>query len=87
MNSHRGRWELDKIKGLKMLVTLDIKNESMKDCFLNFIKTLDYVDIKEDEKVKNISNKPHKDKFSQFAGMWENSAINIDSIRDKAWKR
>jgi hypothetical protein len=25
-----------------MLITLDIKNESMKDSFLNFIKTLDY---------------------------------------------
>ncbi len=70
-----------------MLITLDIKNESMKDNFLNFIKTLDYVEIKEEEKIEVIQNKTSKDKFSQFAGMWENSDITIDSIRTKAWKR
>ena len=70
-----------------VLITLDIKNESMKDNFLNFIKTLDYVEIKEDERIETIPNKTNKDKFSQFAGMWENRDITIDSIRDKAWER
>ncbi|MEA2017202.1 MAG: hypothetical protein U9N59_02030 [Campylobacterota bacterium] len=70
-----------------MLVTLDIKNESMKDSFLNFVRTLDYIDIKSDTLQNDKQHKNNKDKFSQFAGMWENSDINIDSIREKAWKR
>lgn len=70
-----------------MLITLDIKNESMKKNFLNFIKTLDYIDIKEDQRTETISNKTNKDEFSQFAGMCEKSDITLNSIRDKAWKR
>jgi len=70
-----------------MLVTLDIKNESMKDSFLNFIKTLDYVEIKDEKKTEIIKPKNNQDKFSQFAGMWEDSDITIKSIRDKAWKK
>ncbi len=70
-----------------MLVTLDIKNESMKDSFLNFLKTLDYIDIKSDTIENETQTKNNKDKFSNFAGMWENSDININSIREKAWTR
>jgi len=69
-----------------MLVTLDIKNESMKDSFLNFLKTLDYIDIKSETQKTTLSNN-NKDKFSQFAGMWKDTDITIDTIRDKAWKR
>jgi len=68
-----------------MLITIDIKNESLKNKFLEFIKTLDYVEIKE---IKdNISVKDSKkDKFSDFAGMWEDSNITQESIREKAWR-
>ena len=67
-----------------MLITLNIKNESMKESFLNFIKTLDYIDIKEELSIKK--NKK-KNKFSEFAGMWEDDSQNIEAIRDKAWKK
>jgi hypothetical protein len=70
-----------------MLVTLDIKNSSMRDSFLNFIKTLDYVEIKQDINMDKISKNNQKDKFREFAGMWEHNDINIDTIRDKAWNR
>jgi hypothetical protein len=70
-----------------MLVTLDIKNESMKDSFLNFVKTLDYIDIKGDVLEDNNKSKNNKDKFSKFAGMWENTDICIENIREKAWQR
>jgi len=70
-----------------MLVTLDIKNESMKDSFLNFVKTLDYIDIKDDITEDDKQSKNNKDKFSNFAGMWENSDISSESIREKAWQR
>jgi len=70
-----------------MLITLDIKNESMKDSFLNFIKTLDYIDIKNDNKENTKVSVDNKDKFIQFAGMWENNDISLESIRENAWKR
>ena len=70
-----------------MLVVLDIKNESMKDRFLNFIATLDYVDIKSNSMDLDISNdkSPKEDKIDQFAGMWKDRDITIKSIREKAW--
>jgi hypothetical protein len=70
-----------------MLVTLDIKNESMKDSFLNFIKTLDYIEIKDEIQKSALSNNKKNNKFSEFAGMWSNNDVTIDTIREKAWKK
>ena len=65
-----------------MLITLDIKNESKKESFLNFLSTLDYIEIKSQEEEKQPNSK--KDKFNEFAGLWENKDINIQTIREKA---
>lgn len=74
-----------------MLVTLDIKNESMKDSFLNFISTLDYIDIKStlsnDTTTSANKHTNNSDKFSQFAGMWEDREIDASTLREKAWQR
>jgi hypothetical protein len=67
-----------------MLITLDIKNESKKESFLNFLSTLDYIEIKSQEEEKKPKSK--KDKFSEFAGLWENKNIDLQTIREKAWK-
>lgn len=67
-----------------MLITLDIKNESKKESFLNFLSTLDYIEIKSQEEQKKPSSK--KDKFNEFAGLWENKNIDLQTIREKAWK-
>lgn len=47
-----------------MLITLDIKNESKKESFLNFLSTLDYIEIKSQEEGKKPNSK--KDKFNEF---------------------
>ena len=65
------------------MLTLDIKNESKKEGFLNFLSTLDYIEIKSQEEKKPNSK---KDKFNEFAGLWENKNIDIQTIREKAWK-
>jgi hypothetical protein len=67
-----------------MLITLDIKNESKKESFLNFLSTLDYIEIKSQEEEKKPNSK--KDKFNKFAGLWENKNIDLQTIREKAWK-
>jgi hypothetical protein len=71
-----------------VLITLDIKNESMKDSFLNFIGTLDYIDIKSNDTTKLSNDKqPKQNKFNEFAGMWQDRDIDINSIRKEAWKK
>jgi len=71
-----------------MLITLDIKNESMKDNFLNFIRTLDYIDIKSnDEEVLPNNSNNSNNKFNQFAGMWQDRDINKNTLREKSWKK
>ena len=67
-----------------MLITLDIKNESKKESFLNFLSTLDYIEIKSQEEETQPNSK--KDKFNEFAGLWENKNIDLQTIREKAWK-
>ena len=67
-----------------MLITLDIKNESKKESFLNFLSTLDYIEIKSQEEEKQTNSK--KDKFNEGAGLWENKNIDLQTIREKAWK-
>ena len=67
-----------------MLITLDIKNESKKESFLNFLSTLDYIETKSQEEEKQPNSK--KDKFNEFAGLWENKNIDLQTIREKAWK-
>ena len=71
-----------------MLITLDIKNESMKENFLNFISTLDYIDIKsyDNEQIKSNNNNSNN-KFNQFAGMWQDRNIDKNSLRKKSWKK
>ena len=71
-----------------MLITLDIKNESMKDNFLNFIGTLDYIDIKSnDEEIPSNNSNNSNNKFNQFAGMWQDRDINQNTLREKSWKK
>ena len=69
-----------------MLITLDIKNESKKESLLNFLSTLDYVEIKSLENTTTEPVIPKKNKFNDFIGLWENKDITLKSIRQKAWK-
>lgn len=64
---------------------LDIKNESKIDSFLNFIKTLDYVDIKLDKKEFKKIDKNNT--IKDFSGLWKDRDIDIDTLREKAWRR
>jgi hypothetical protein len=68
-----------------MLVTLNIKNESKKESFLNFLSTLDYIEIKTPINNEKKQNKKIE-KFKDFAGLWENKDIDLKKIREKAWK-
>ena len=53
---------------------------------MNFIKTLDYIDIKKQSSNENLQDdkKINDNKFSEFAGMWQDTDINIETIREEA---
>ncbi len=55
-----------------MLVTLNIKNESK-------------IEIKSQQNIKK-NNSEKKDKFKDFAGLWQDRDITLKDIREKAWK-
>jgi len=69
--------------------TIEIKIEdSYIDSVMHILKSL-----KEDmiQEIHIKKNPPKEDKsksnLSDFAGMWQDRAIDIDTIRDKAWKK
>jgi len=68
-----------------MLVVLDIKNESKLDSFLNFIKTLDYVELKTEKNESDTANTKHT--FKEFVGLWKDRDIDRENLREKAWQR
>ncbi len=69
-----------------MLITLDIKNESKKESFLNFLATLDYVEIKSLESISSTPAPSKENKFKDFTGLWENKDVTLKSIRQKAYQ-
>jgi len=62
-------------KEKKMEILIDVHNDKAEQ-FIEFIKTLDYVQIKKT-----------KDDIKRFAGIWKDKNISIEDIREKAWKR
>ena len=65
-------------------VVINIKDDSKLELFLKFIKHLDFVEIKKKkEKKEEIDNSL----FDNLFGIWKNRDINIEEIRNKAWKQ
>jgi len=69
-----------------MQILLNVQNESTSQKILDFLATSFK---KNDVSVKTIEDsridKEHP--FSEFSGLWENRDINIESIRESAWKK
>ena len=64
-----------------MQISLDIKNESISQKVLNFLSsfTKDEIEIR--------TNIDTKKSFSEFSGMWKEKEIDIDKLREMAWKK
>jgi len=69
-----------------MQILLNVQNESVSQKILDFLSTSLK---KNDVSVKVIDDKniDVKNQFSEFSGLWENRDINIESIRESAWKK
>jgi hypothetical protein len=64
-----------------MQISLNIKNEFISQQVLNFLSsfTKDEIEIK--------TTKDSKKSFCEFAGMWKDKDITIESLREVAWKK
>ena len=69
-----------------MQILLDVQNESVSKKILDFLSTSFQ---KSDVSVKTIENTDTvmKHQFSEFSGLWKDRDINIESIRESAWKK
>ena len=65
-------------------LTLIVKDESKLMLLVNFLKELDFVDVK--RVMKTIKKQGAHDIFSS-AGMWSDRDIDSKALREKAWKR
>jgi hypothetical protein len=65
-------------------IVLNIKNEEKGKFLLDFLKQIEFVEI------KNRTNKKiNRDKdvnFKDLYGIWKGRDINLEMIRKKAWK-
>jgi len=67
-----------------MQISLNIKNESISQKILDFLSSFQ----KEDIQIETINEKQEdEESLSSFAGMWKDRDIDINSIRESAWKK
>jgi ribosome-interacting GTPase 1 len=65
----------------KLVVKID--NSKNYQMFLNMLKHIDFVEIEEQEELKeNVTDASLKNLF----GIWAKRDITIENIREKAWK-
>lgn len=67
-----------------MQLSLHIKNESISQKILEFLSTFK----KEDIQIETVDEDDESKKsLSTFAGIWKDREINIETIRESAWKK
>jgi len=64
-----------------MQLVLEV-DENYSKKFIDFLQTLNYIDIKDIAKEK----KEEQD-FLKFSGLWKDREIDISKLREKAWKK
>ena len=69
-----------------MQILLDVSNESVSRKILDFLANSFN---KSDVNVQTINDisQSQKNQFSEFSGLWQNREIDIESIRESAWKK
>lgn len=69
-----------------MQILLNVQSSSVSQKILDFLATSFK---KNDVSVKTLEDTPidKEHPFSEFSGLWENRDINIESIRESAWKK
>ncbi len=67
-----------------MQISLNIKDESISKKILDFLSSFK----KEDIQIETLDDKQEeKESLSSFVGMWKDRNIDINTIRESAWKK
>jgi len=64
-----------------MQLVLEV-DENYSKKFIDFLKTLNYIDIKD-----IVKEKKEKQDFLKFSGLWKDREIDVSKLREKAWKK
>ena len=67
-------------------LTLQITNSSKKDFLLELLNQFDFIILPENKENQKKSKQKKHDFFAS-AGIWKDSDISQESLRNKAWKR
>jgi len=65
-----------------MQISLDIKNETISKKILDFLASFS----KEDIQIKKIEAE-EKESINSFSGMWKDREIDLEKLREEAWKK
>jgi len=69
-----------------MQILLNVQNESVSQKILDFLATsFKKNDVSVQTIEDTIIDKEYQ--FSEFSGLWKNRDINLESIRESAWKK
>lgn len=68
-----------------MHISLNIKNESVSQKILDFLSSFKKEDI--DVKTIDDSKEMKQDSFSEFSGLWKDRDVDLNKIREAAWKK
>jgi hypothetical protein len=66
-----------------MVLQLEVE-DSYANKFVDFLKTLTYVRLKNENKTDRLTDKSD---FLEFSGLWKDRDINLEHLREKAWKK
>lgn len=67
-----------------MHIAINIKNESLSHKILEYLSSF----RKEDVQIETIEQTHiNEEKFSSFAGLWKDRSVDLDTIRESAWKK
>ena len=68
-----------------MHISLNIKNESLSRKILDFLSSFKQEDVQIDAIIED--EQPEKESLSAFAGLWKDRAVDIETLRESAWKK
>jgi hypothetical protein len=75
-----------------MAITINIKNKKALS-ILKSLEDINFIEVEGQGQVNNAStgkkdkHKTDKNAFFALQGLWKNRDVDIDVIRNKAWKR
>jgi len=66
-------------------ITIRIKDKRKAKTFLNFLRTLDFVESIASTDLSDVENPEQDADFFAMAGLWAGRDVSLKTLREKAW--